>query len=152
MDKNHLLIIIIGIFILFIIVSKIKENFPYGNYVRTTTMGRTLPRVRDRDNIIYNANGESNETENEDKYLNENDEQNNLANQNDLIQKIETENPTQYIWDGSYNFPYGGYYYDKSYPVYLAKEICPPEKPFYSTLDGKCTNITLTDGPLSTIT
>ena len=44
----------------------------------------------------------------------------------------------KFVWNSYLNFPYGGYIYNSSYPVYLASNICPPEKPYYNSVDGQC--------------
>jgi len=93
----------------------LMETFPYGNYVRSETMGRTLPRERDRDVAVNN----------------------NLNN--DQVEYIATEaDASNYIFDNSLHFPYGGFIYDRSYPVYLAKNLCPDDAPYWNTLDGTC--------------
>ena len=130
MDKNHILLFFVGIFI-FIIIFNSFENFPYGSYTKSETLGRLLPRSRDRDtDTKYHLNTEENNIENEEK---------NDAEVNHIqLNYDESINSNNYIWDSTNHFPYGGYIYDRSYPVYLAKNICPPETPYYNTINGLC--------------
>lgn len=119
MDKYF--IIFIGTILIISLGSYfLMETFPYGNYVRSETMGRQLPRERDRDTAVNNNLNEENEN-------------------NDQVRYIATEaDASNYIFDSSLHFPYGGFIYDRSYPVYLAKNLCPDDAPYWNTLDGTC--------------
>jgi hypothetical protein len=123
MDKNF--IILLGFLLIFSLSSYFFiETFPYGNYVRSETMGRLLPRERDRDVAIYN-------------YLNRNNDRKDDEDNDKEIVYIATEaDASDYIFDESLHFPYGGFIYDRSYPVYLAKNLCPDDAPYWNTLDG----------------
>jgi hypothetical protein len=130
MNKN----ILIGIFVVILIIGILyfsMENFPYGSYVQDSLSGRLLPRARDRDT---NAKYHLDQNKNKDNKLNR-DEYEKL---NHIITDSDTGN---YTWDPLHHFPYGGYIYDKSYPVYLAKNICPDDKPYYNTIDGTCIQV-----------
>jgi len=123
-------------------IYKSYERFPYGNYTRSETLGRLLPRSRDRDtDKKYHLNTEENNIDNEEK----NDKEVSHIKL-DHDESVESNN---YIWDNTNHFPYGGYIYDRSYPVYLAKNICPPETPYYNTINGTCVAV---DTPISTPT
>jgi len=128
MNKNILIgVFIFSIILLFVYIS--SEHFPYGSYVQDELTGRLLPRARDRDtNDKYHL--ENNKKMNRDEY--------------EKLNHIVTDSDTgNYIWDSTHHFPYGGFIYDKSYPVYLAKNICPEDKPYYNTLDGTCISVNL---------
>jgi len=43
MDKNQILLFVLSIFI-FMFIYKSYERFPYGNYTRSETLGRLIPR------------------------------------------------------------------------------------------------------------
>jgi hypothetical protein len=123
MDKYFLLLL--AILLLFTIIShSYYEKYPEAGYVRTNTMGRLLPRERDRDTgLLFQPSNPSNS------------DNNNL----DEIQHINLDETSgNYVWNSYLNYPYGGYIYNSSYPVYLAADICPPEKPYYDTMSGKC--------------
>jgi len=126
---NNQFLIFISLLIIFnILIFTIIENYPYGSYARSNTLGRLIPKQTDRDtNPKFHIQTEEEE---------EKDDENNVNN----VQLIDTGDTYSgnYSWDSKYNFPYGGYIYDKAYPVYPAPNICPPELPFYSTLEGKC--------------
>jgi hypothetical protein len=109
--------------IMFYIINRTNlENFPFGSYSRSNTYGRTTPRSRDRDEPEDNLGTNVNSV--------------------DEIQQIDTNLDTgNYKWNGNINFPYGGFTYDRTYPVYPAPNICNPEKPYYSTLEGKCISV-----------
>jgi hypothetical protein len=59
------------------------------------------------------------------------------------IHHIPTDNlrKKNYTWDSEHHFPYGGFIYDRSYPIYLANNICPEDAPYYNTIDGTCIQI-----------
>jgi hypothetical protein len=89
-------------------------------------MGRLLPRSRDRDNNpkfeLSNKNDRKDESNNDIE-----------------VQHIKLDEESgNYMWNPYLNFPNGAYVYNSTYPVYLAKDICPEDKPYYSTIDGKC--------------
>jgi hypothetical protein len=106
-----------------LIIFSLIEKFPFGSYQRSETYGRLIPRARDRDEIV---------NEDED---NAKDDKNSV----DAIQKIDTDlDSGNYKWNGNINFPYGGFIYERSYPVYAAPNVCEPDTPYYSTLEGKC--------------
>ena len=125
MDK-YFIIFIVTILIISLGSYFLMETFPYGNYVRSETMGRLLPRERDRDSAVYNnLNGKNNREDDE--------------NNDQEVKYIATEaDASNYIFDKSLHFPYGGFIYDRSYPVYLAKNLCPDDAPYWNTLDGTC--------------
>jgi hypothetical protein len=126
MDKNYLYILI-GALIFFVILSRnYFELYPAAGYVRSETMGKLLPRARDRDtNPAFQLSGKNNR---------DHDESNDRE-----VQHINLDETSgNYVWNSYLNFPYGGYIYNSSYPVYLASNICPPEKPYYNTIDGQC--------------
>jgi len=116
------------------------EKFPYGSYQRSETYGRLIPRSRDRDEI-KDENNENNKTKDDAKDDAKDDEKND-KNSVDAIQHIDTDLDTgNYKWNGNINFPYGGFTYDRTYPVYPAPNICDSSTPYYSTLEGKCIEI-----------
>ena len=109
-----------------LIVFGLIEKFPFGSYQRSETYGRLIPRERDRDEIV---------NEDEDNVKND-------KNSVDAIQHIDTDLDTgNYKWNGNINFPYGGFSYERTYPVYPAPNICDSSTPYYSTLEGKCIDI-----------
>jgi hypothetical protein len=127
MDKYYF-IILLGFLIIFTIISHIYyEKFPEAGYVRNNTMGKLLPRARDRDTgLSFQPSNENDLTEKNE-------------NEVDQIQHINLDETSgNYVWNSYLNFPYGGYIYNNSYPVYLASDICPSEKPYYDTMSGKC--------------
>jgi hypothetical protein len=125
MDK-HFIIFIATILIFTLSSYFFIETFPYGNYVRSETMGRLLPRERDRDIAIYN-------------YLNgNNDRKDDESNDKEVVYIATEADASNYIFDDSQHFPYGGFIYNRSYPVYLAKNLCPDDAPYWNTLDGTC--------------
>ena len=127
MDKHYFLLFLALLLIIAILLQQsYSENFPYGSYTRSNTLGRLLPRARDRDtNPAFQVNGD-NSRENEE------------ANDKEVQHIYLDETSGNYVWNTYLNFPYGGYIYNSSYPVYLAKDICPDEKPYYNTLNGQC--------------
>jgi hypothetical protein len=135
MNKNIFIGIIIGAILLILLALYINsEHFPYGSYVQDSLTGRLLPRARDRDtNAKYHMNKKEDGTES-----NTNINRDEYERLNHIITDSDTGN---YIWDSLHHFPYGGFIYDKSYPVYLAKNICPDDKPYYNTLDGTCISV-----------
>jgi len=143
MNKNQIIIFIFIILIL-LVIYKSYERFPYGNYTRSNTLGRLLPRSRDRDtDKKYHLDTEENNIDNEE---NNDKEVNHIKLDND-----ESVGSNNYIWDTNH-FPYGGYIYNRSYPVYLAKNICPPETPYYNTINGTCIAVDTPNTPISTPT
>jgi len=126
MDKNNFFIFLSILIFFTIMCHKYYENYPDGSYVRSNTMGRLLPRSRDRDtNPKFNLNGQNNRDQQD-------------ANDKE-VQHIKLDEDTgNYVWNSYLNFPYGGYIYNSSYPVYIAKGICPDDKPYYNTIDGQC--------------
>lgn len=123
MDKHYFLLFLTSLLIMAILLQQsCAETFPYGSYTRSNTMGRLLPRARDRDTNpaiqVNKENQDENDPEMQHIYLD--------------------ETSGNYIWNSYLNFPYGGYIYNSSYPVYLAKDICPEDKPYYNTLNGQC--------------
>jgi hypothetical protein len=93
-----------------------------GSYSRSNTYGRIIPRSRDRDEPEDNSKND--------------------VNSIDEIQQIDTNLDTgNYQWNGNINFPYGGFIYKRTYPVYPAPNICSPDAPYYSTLEGKCIDV-----------
>ena len=123
MDK-YFFILIGGLLLLTIISHSYYEKYPAAGYVRNNTMGKLFPRARDRDTgLAFQPN------------------QDPVKNNNgvDEIQHINLDETSgNYVWNSYLNYPYGGYIYNSSYPVYLAADICPPEKPYYDTMSGKC--------------
>jgi hypothetical protein len=119
MDKYFLLLL--TLLLLFTIIShSYYEKYPEAGYVRTNTMGKLLPRERDRDTGL--------------SYQPPKDD-----NGGDEIKHINLDETSgNYVWNSYLNYPYGGYIYNSSYPVYLAADICPKEKPYYDTMSGKC--------------
>ena len=124
MDK--LFFIFLGVLLFVIIFSQqFYENYPYGNYVRSNTMGKLLPRARDRDSNPLYLNGANSRSDEE-------------ANDTE-VQHIKLDEDTgNYVWNSYLDFPFGGYIYNSSYPVYIAKGICPDDKPYYNTINGQC--------------
>ena len=125
MDKNYFFIIF-GILIIFILSRYYSEKYPNGSYVRSNTMGQLLPRSRDRDtNPAFQLSGKNDRPDDE--------------NNDKEVQHIKLDEDTgNYAWNSYLDFPYGGYIYNSSYPVYIAKGICPDDKPYYNTIDGQC--------------
>jgi hypothetical protein len=115
MDKYYFYILI-GTLLFFSIIShNYYEKYPEAGYIRNNEMGKLLPRARDRDTKVSNAIRDDN------------------------IQHINLDETSgNYVWNSYLNFPYGGFIYNSSYPVYLAADICPQEKPYYDTMSGKC--------------
>ena len=114
--------------VMFYIINTSYEKFPFGTYQRTQTYGRVKPRSRDRDSPEENIS-EENDIKNDQNSIN-------------TIQKIETNLDSEnYKWDGNINFPYGGFVYERTYPVYPAPNICDVSTPYWSTLEGKCIDI-----------
>jgi len=121
MDKYYLFLLLAILIYSVIVIYTYSEDYPNGSYVRSNTMGRLLPRARDRDtSLAFPLTG--------------NDENNDKEVQHILLD----EESGKYVWNPYLNFPNGAYVYNSSYPVYLAKDICPDDKPYYSTIDGKC--------------
>lgn len=131
MDKYYLLLLITVLIYILIVIRIYSENYPYGSYVRSNTMGRLLPRARDRDTSTkFHLDGNNNRSDDE-----KNDKE---------VQHIKLDEESgNYIWNPYLNFPNGAYVYNSSYPVYLAKDICPEDKPYYNTIDGKCVYVDL---------
>jgi hypothetical protein len=126
MDKYYFYILVGILVVTNIILHRYIEKYPELGYVRTNTMGRLLPRPRDRDN---------NPKLNKEKL----DSNNILESNNIEVQHIKLDEESgNYMWNPYLNFPNGAYVYNSTYPVYLAKDICPEDKPYYSTIDGKC--------------
>jgi hypothetical protein len=114
--------------IMFYIINKSYEKFPYGSYQRNQTYGRISPRSRDRDSPEENLS-EENDVKNDQNSVN-------------AIQHIDTDLDSEnYKWNGNINFPYGGFVYERTYPVYPAPNICDTTTPYWSTLEGKCIDI-----------
>jgi len=127
---NLQFVIFITVIIVFnLIIFSMIEYFPFGSYTRSNEYGRLIPRDRDRDDIVDN------------NITDEKDLKNDINNVN-AIQQIDTDLDTgNYKWNGNINFPYGGFTYERSYPVYPAPNICDKDKPYWSTLEGKCVTI-----------
>jgi hypothetical protein len=120
MDKYYFFIFIATLLIIIISIKYYSEKYVNGY------TGALLPRERDRDNNpFFYLSGKNNRSDDE-----SNDQE---------VQHINLdEDSGHYIWNSYLNFPYGGYIYNSSYPVYMAKGICPDDKPYYNTIDGKC--------------
>jgi hypothetical protein len=118
MDKHFFLLLLI-LLLLTIISHTYYEKYPEAGYVRSNTMGKLLPRARDRDTgLSFQPSKDNNNIE---------------------IQHINLDETSgNYVWNSYLNYPYGGYIYNNSYPVYLAANICPDDKPYYDTMSGKC--------------
>ena len=87
MDKYYFLILL-GILIFFAIVSHIYyETYPEAGYVRSDTMGKLLPRARDRDTgLSYQPSNNDNKSDN--------------------IQHINLDETSgNYVWKSYLNFP-----------------------------------------------
>ena len=119
MDKYFLLLLAL-LLLLTIISHSYYEKYPAAGYVRTNTMGKLLPRERDRDTGLSFQPSKDDNGDGEIQHINLD------------------ETSGNYIWNSYLNYPYGGYIYNSSYPVYLASDICPSEKPYYDTMSGKC--------------
>lgn len=120
MNNYNFFIFLAVLLIVTLTIHTYCEYYPNGSYVRSNTMGRLLPRSRDRDtNPAYQMN-------------------NNESNDSEVQHILLDEDTGNYVWNPNLNFPNGAYVYNNSYPVYLAKGICPEDKPFYSTIDGQC--------------
>ena len=112
-----------------LIIFSMIEKFPFGSYTRSNEYGRLIPRDRDRDEIVDNNVTDEKDLKND-------------VNSVDAIQHIDTDlDAGSYKWNGNINFPYGGFTYERSYPVYPAPNICNKDKPYWSTLEGKCVAI-----------
>lgn len=127
---NIQFLIFISVLIVFnLLLFSMIEYFPFGSYTRSNEYGRLIPRDRDRDEIVDN------------NVTDEKDLKNDINNV-DAIQQIDTDlDAGKYKWHGNINFPYGGFTYERSYPVYPAPNICNKDKPYWSTLEGKCVAI-----------
>jgi hypothetical protein len=124
MDKYNFFILLGGLVLITIMLHQYIETYPNGSYVRSNTIGKLLPRARDRDsNPVSQLNGTSNSDD--------------AAVQHIKLDEISGN----YEWNTYLNFPYGGFVYNSSYPVYSAKGICPDDKPYYNTIDGLCINV-----------
>ena len=123
MDKYYFFILL-GFLLFLSIMSHVSyEKYPEAGYVRTNTMGKLLPRARDRDT----------------KPITDKIPEDNRDNGVEEVQHINLDETSgNYVWNSYLNFPYGGFIYNSSYPVYLASNICPPEKPYYDTMSGIC--------------
>ena len=121
MDKYYFYILL-GFLVFFTVMSHTYyEKYPEAGYVRNDGMGKLLPRARDRDTgLAMQPSNKNNEGASEIQHINLD------------------ETSGNYVWKSYLNYPYGGYLYNNSYPVYLAADICPPEKPYYDTMSGKC--------------
>jgi hypothetical protein len=130
---NTQFVIFITALILFnLIIFSMIENFPFGSYTRSNEYGRLIPRDRDRDEIVDNNMTDEKDLKND-------------VNSVDAIQHIDTNlDSGKYKWNGNINFPYGGFIYERTYPVYPAPNICNKDKPYWSTLEGKCIEINST--------
>jgi len=126
MDKYYFTIFIFTLLFLTVAAHTYYENYPEAGYVRSNTLGRLLPRARDRD------------TDPKFQLSGKNDRSNDEENDKEVQHINLDETSGNYVWNSYLNFPYGGYIYNSSYPVYLASNICPPEKPYYNTVDGQC--------------
>lgn len=126
MDTHFFYILLATLLIVIISYKQYTENYPYGSYVRSNTMGKLLPRARDRD------------TDPKFQLSGKNDRSDDESNDKEVQHILLDEESGNYVWNPYLNFPNGAYVYNSSYPVYLAKEICPEDKPFYNTVDGKC--------------
>jgi len=123
MDKYYFFILLGFLLFLSIMTHVSYEKYPEAGYVRTNTMGKLLPRARDRDT----------------KPIIDKISEDNRNNGVEEVQHINLDETSgNYVWNSYLNFPYGGFIYNSSYPVYLASNICPPEKPYYDTMSGKC--------------
>jgi hypothetical protein len=134
---NTQFLIFIAILIVFnLFLFSMIEYFPFGSYTRSNKYGRLIPRDRDRDEIVDNNLTDEKDLKND-------------VNSVDAIQQINTDldagkyservyASSGYKWNGNINFPYGGFTYERSYPVYPAPNICNKDKPYWSTLEGKC--------------
>lgn len=124
MDKYYFYMLL-GFLLFFTILSHTYyEKYPEAGYVRNNTMGKLLPRARDRDTgLSFQPRPD-------------------IPKDNNGVSEIQhinlDETSGNYVWNSYLNFPYGGYIYNNSYPVYLAADICPQEKPYYDTMNGKC--------------
>jgi hypothetical protein len=118
MDKYYFCILL-GFLLIFSIISHTYyEKYPEAGYVRNSGMGKLLPRARDRDTGLAYSKEDNGASE---------------------IQHINLDETSgNYVWNSYLNYPYGGYIYNSSYPVYLAADICPSDKPYYDTMSGKC--------------
>ena len=126
MDKYYFYILLGCLLFFAILTHSYQEKYPEAGYVRNNGMGKLLPRARDRDTGLAIQPSEENELKKDDNGVRE-------------LQHIKLDETSgNYIWNSYLNFPYGGYIYNSSYPVYLASNICPPEKPYYDTMSGKC--------------
>jgi len=126
------LLISFNVIMFYIINCSDLENFPFGSYSRNPTYGRVIPRSRDRDQPIINSVIDT-EIDPEIK-----SDVNNVTE----IQQIDTDLDTgNYKWNGNINFPYVGFTYERTYPVYPAPNICNSDAPYYSTLEGKCIDV-----------
>jgi hypothetical protein len=127
---NIQFLIFIAVLIIFnLVLFSMIENFPFGSYSRSNEYGRLIPRDRDRDEIVDNNVTDEKDLKND-------------VNSVDAIQQINTDlDAGKYKWNGNINFPYGGFTYQRSYPVYPAPNICNKDKPYWSTLEGQCITI-----------
>jgi hypothetical protein len=130
MDKDICYIyILIGIIVSLLIVLTIKlcnmyvEPFAYANYKRNNFAGRLLPKKPNNYPISTSKKIKM------DDYV--------------KLHHIPTDNlhNKHYKWDSEHHFPYGGFIYDRSYPIYLASNICPEDAPYYNTIDGTCIQV-----------
>jgi hypothetical protein len=126
MDKYYFYILLGCLLFFAILTHSYSEKYPEAGYVRNNGMGKLFPRARDRDTGLAMQPSEENNLKKDDNGVRE-------------IQHINLDETSgNYVWNSYLNFPYGGYIYNSSYPVYLASNICPPEKPYYDTMSGKC--------------
>ena len=124
MDKYYFFLFLGVLIYITIVIHQYSEYYPNGSYVRSNTMGQLLPRTRDRD-TAFKLNGENDRSQQE--------------NNDKEVQHIKLDEESgNYLWNPYLNFPNGAYVYNSSYPVYLAKGICPDDKPYYNTIDGQC--------------
>jgi len=127
---NTQFIIFITLLVIFnLLIFSLIETFPFGSYSRSNEYGRLIPRNRDRDEIIDNNVTDEKDLKND-------------INSVDAIQHINTDLDTgNFKWNGNINFPYGGFTYERSYPVYPSPNICNKDTPYWSTLEDKCVSI-----------
>jgi hypothetical protein len=132
MNKYNFFLLLGILLISTIAIHHYYEYYPSAGYVRSNTMGRLLPRARDRDtNPAFQLNGENDRSQQE-------------SNDTEVQHIVLDEESGNYVWNPYLNFPNGAYVYNSSYPVYMAKGICPDDKPFYNTIDGQCIFVDMT--------
>jgi hypothetical protein len=158
--------IVLLITILSYSVETFKEHLDYGNYTREQTLGTFVPNNQKENMDTYNIAGKEKNNFNvgrEDEELSVPTEKldwsvsqyTGPSNYGNIIYNDNTINSHvgangNYIFDASNHLPYGGFIYDRSYPVYLAKQVCPEDAPYYDTMNGLCVPVNST--PSNTIT